>query len=123
MFKKEKGFTLIELLIVIGIISILAAAIIVAISPGEQLQNARKATVEAQMQSIATAAYNCLVSAEGVTASCGYGDLDLPDINHPISTCSYTITWSGAGRVTVNEVITATPASACSPAAVGSKEF
>ncbi len=99
---RERGFTLIELLIVIGIISILATAIIVAISPGEQLDRARRATIEAQMQSVATAAYNCLIDEEGVTTNCTYADLDLPDINHPIEGGSYDISWSG-GRVIVDD--------------------
>ena len=40
----KKGFTLIELLIVIGIIAILASAVIVAINPGQQFAAARDAT-------------------------------------------------------------------------------
>ncbi len=103
MLNKKQGFTLIELLIVIGIIAILAAAIIVAISPGDQLEKARESTVEAQMQSIATAAYNCLVEEEGAEGNCGYGDLDLPDVTHPLAACDYDIDWSG-GRVNVQEI-------------------
>ncbi len=109
---KERGFTLIELLIVIGIISILAAAIIVAVSPGDQLDRAREATVRAQMQAIATAMYYCEVEGE---TNCGpddgdpaklisdgdFGDVDFPDINHPRD-CDYKASWSG-GRVTVEE--------------------
>ncbi len=41
--KKQKGFTLIELLIVIGIISILAAIIYVAVDPARRFAEARNA--------------------------------------------------------------------------------
>ncbi len=57
-FDKEitrKGFTLIELLIVIGIISILAAAVIVIITPGERLLLARESTRASHMVSVGTA--------------------------------------------------------------------
>ncbi len=41
---RKKGFTLIELLIVIGIIGILAAAVIVVLNPAELLAQARDGT-------------------------------------------------------------------------------
>ncbi len=49
---KNKGFTLIELLIVIGIIAILAAAVIIAINPGQQFAQARDATRKSHVNSI-----------------------------------------------------------------------
>ncbi len=51
------GFTLIELLIVIGIIAILAAAVIIAVNPGEKLASARDATRERHVQSLIQALY------------------------------------------------------------------
>jgi len=78
-----KGFTLIELLLVVGIIAVLAAAIIVAISPGEQIQDAREATEHAQAQAIATSMWQCLLD-EGSTGSCeSWTDLDIPVPDHP----------------------------------------
>lgn len=44
MINKNKGFTLIELLIVIGIISVLAVAVVVVINPTELLSQARDST-------------------------------------------------------------------------------
>ncbi len=58
---KEKGFTLIELLIVIGIIAILATAIIVAVNPGEILKDAREVSRESHMLSIGNAFYNTII--------------------------------------------------------------
>jgi len=54
---KEKAFTLIELLIVIAIIAILAAAVIIAINPGEQLAKTRDATRERHVKALESALY------------------------------------------------------------------
>jgi prepilin-type N-terminal cleavage/methylation domain-containing protein len=54
---KDKGFTLIELLIVIAVIAILAAAVIITISPGEQLAKARDATRERHVKALESALY------------------------------------------------------------------
>lgn len=50
--RNNKAFTLIELLIVIGIIAILAAAVIVAINPGQQFAAARDATRRRNIDSV-----------------------------------------------------------------------
>jgi len=46
LFKQKKGFTLIELLVVIGILGILAAALVATIDPFEQLNKAQDANVK-----------------------------------------------------------------------------
>jgi prepilin-type N-terminal cleavage/methylation domain-containing protein len=61
MKRKQKGFTLIELLIVIGIIAILAAAVIITITPGERLKDAREATRASHMAAIGTAIHMTVV--------------------------------------------------------------
>lgn len=70
MKNNKKGFTLIELLIVIGIIAILAAAIIIAINPGRQFAQARNATRWSHMNSIANAVYSYVISNQGVYPDC-----------------------------------------------------
>ncbi len=57
MKRNETGFTLIELLIVIGIIAILASAIVIIIQPGEQFLRAREATRWSHVNSIVNAVY------------------------------------------------------------------
>ena len=57
----KKGFTLIELLIVIAIIAILAAAVIIAIAPGERMLAARESTRASHMASIGTAIHLAVV--------------------------------------------------------------
>jgi len=61
----RKAFTLIELLIVIGIIAILAGAVVIAISPGERLASARDATRERHVQAIEQAVFSYQVDNEG----------------------------------------------------------
>jgi prepilin-type N-terminal cleavage/methylation domain-containing protein len=46
LFKQKKGFTLIELLVVIGILGILAAALVATIDPFEQLNKAQDANTK-----------------------------------------------------------------------------
>ena len=72
--KKEKGFTLIELLIVIGIIAILAAAVIIAINPGQQFKQARNATRWSHMNSVVNATYSYMISAAGSFPDCLYNE-------------------------------------------------
>ena len=76
---KNQGFTLIELLIVIGIIAILAAAVIITITPGERLEDAREVTRESHLSAIGTAVHlktvDDAVTIQGILdhANCGSG--------------------------------------------------
>lgn len=51
----KKGFTLIELLIVIGILGILAAAVVVVLNPGELLAQARDSSRISDLDNVRTA--------------------------------------------------------------------
>lgn len=71
-FKKlfsSKGFTLIELLIVIAILGILAAAILVAINPGQRIASARNSRVRADLSNLGNAA-NIFNTDSGLDATC-----------------------------------------------------
>ncbi len=128
--QNKKGFTLIELLIVIGIIAILAAAVIITVTPGERLKDAREATRLAHFANIGNAAHMKVVSDDdyesiySITNStyCGslvvntYGNLtadcatlmglgSLPE--DPISAANYQIKATTTG-VTSQLVITTT---------------
>ncbi len=68
--KNKKGFTLIELLIVIGIIAILAAAVIIAINPGQQFEQARNATRWSHLNSIVNSVYSATIDEGGEFPDC-----------------------------------------------------
>lgn len=70
--KTAKGFTLIELLIVIAIVGILAAAVIVAINPGQRIATSRNARVKTDIASIGKAA-DVFNADTGLSAACASG--------------------------------------------------
>jgi prepilin-type N-terminal cleavage/methylation domain-containing protein len=76
IFKQKKGFTLIELLVVIGILGILAAALVATIDPFEQLNKAQDANVKNSMVEYLTAniryyaTHNAYPWDTGITGHC-----------------------------------------------------
>lgn len=61
----RKAFTLIELLISIGIIAVLAAIVIVAISPTKQIGDARNAQRRSDVNTILNAVYQYMLDHDG----------------------------------------------------------
>ena len=83
----KRGFTLIELLIVIGIIAILAAAVIIAINPGQQFAQARNSARRSHLNSVANAVYSYSIEHGGTFPDCDDNDSELEeenwiDLNH-----------------------------------------
>ncbi|GIW66677.1 MAG: hypothetical protein KatS3mg095_0575 [Candidatus Parcubacteria bacterium] len=81
MNKKTQGFTLIEVLLVIGIIAILAGAIIVAVNPGRQLANTRNTQRTTDANSILNAITQNMTENQGKWSctSSNYYSQSLPD--------------------------------------------
>ncbi len=73
---KKSGFTLVELMVVTGIVTILAAIVILIINPQKQLQKARDAVRKDDLSQIATA----------------LGNYSLEIGSYPLSTTDYQIT-------------------------------
>ena len=70
--KSKKGFTLIELLIVIGIISILAGIVLVAVNPAQQFGKANDSERKSEISSVLSAIYQFQTSptARGALPQC-----------------------------------------------------
>ncbi len=90
MIKKRQGFTLIEVLLVIGIIVILAGAIIVAVNPGRQLANTRNTQRTTDANAILNAIVENIIGNEGKwnCTSSVYSSTSLPDATATIVTGS-----------------------------------
>lgn len=81
---KSKGFTLIELLIVIAILGILAAAVLVAINPGQKIAASKNARVKSDLASIGRSAQ--LFNTETALIDCT-GGASYPGIVRPLPVC------------------------------------
>lgn len=70
--QNKKGFTLIELLIVIGIISILAGIVLVAVNPAQQFGKANDSERKSEISSVLSAIYQYQTSptARGALPQC-----------------------------------------------------
>jgi len=85
MHKYKKGFTLIEVLIVIGIISILASVVIVAVNPARQFKQARDSQRLANVNGILNAIGQNISENKG-TFSCLGGASFIPTEVLPMKT-------------------------------------
>ena len=106
MTENKKGFTLIELLIVIAIITILAAATIVGINPGQRFRAARNATRWSHMNSIVTAIVTFAAENEGAWPN----DYSETDCIGPWDSVNGTSTWICIGTDPIAWCATGTPA-------------
>jgi prepilin-type N-terminal cleavage/methylation domain-containing protein len=61
----KKGFTLIELLLVIGIISVLAVVVFVALNPAQRFKDARDARRATDVESLLSAIHQSVVDSKG----------------------------------------------------------
>lgn len=108
MINHKKGFTLIELLIVIGILAILAAAVIVVLNPAELLAQARDGQRFADLNSLQSAL--ALYLADVSNPDLNFGATGVIRTSMATATCGLSttctldndVTVAGAGWVRVN---------------------
>ena len=76
--RKQEGFTLIELLIVIALIAVLAGAVIIALNPARQFQQARDSERWSHVSAIAGAITQNITENKGVWTCSNQGATTLP---------------------------------------------
>ncbi len=74
-YRKNQGFTLLEILLVVGIISILAGIVILAINPTKQLGDTRNAQRRSDVLTILNAVYQYSIDNNGSLPA----DIDVSD--------------------------------------------
>jgi prepilin-type N-terminal cleavage/methylation domain-containing protein len=83
--KLKRGFTLIEVLIVTAIVTILAAAVIIAVNPARQFATARNTQRWTAVNSILNAIYQNMVDNQGVFDFSGCDATSIPTSTNPIA--------------------------------------
>lgn len=73
-----KGFTLIELLVVIAVLGILASVVLVAINPGERINEANDAGKKSDVGQVATALESYFTNHNGVYTGATLGTVAVP---------------------------------------------
>jgi prepilin-type N-terminal cleavage/methylation domain-containing protein len=81
-FKKQAGFTLIELLVVIGILGILAAALIATIDPFEQLKKANDSNVKNTIVEFVNANIRYYTTHSAMPWGVDTDNCDMPDTSN-----------------------------------------
>ncbi len=81
---RRAGFTLIELMLVIGVIAILSAIVIAALSPTRQLASGRNAKRQSDVNTILNAVYQYVIDHQGTLPQ------GIPQGNTPLEICTVT---------------------------------
>lgn len=87
----SKGFTLIELLIVIAILGILAAALLVALNPGQRIAASRNARVRSDLVNLGNKA-NIVNADSGLITTCASGGSYPNSLTQTVCTIPYNTT-------------------------------
>jgi prepilin-type N-terminal cleavage/methylation domain-containing protein len=101
----KSGFTLLEILLVVGIISILAGIVILAINPTKQLGDTRNAQRRADVLTIINAVYQYSLDNDGAIPTV----IDVKNDNYCASDNGVDVSELESDLVTTGDYLTAIP--------------